>query len=177
MPILCERFTTSKLKAFEDLTSIATYGFRGEALASISHIAHLTITTKTADSSCAWRAYYLDGKLTPPKPGQSTEPKAIAGRPGTQITVSASNLTPCEADRFRLRIYSTTYLSVKRHSNLQVRNMPRFLTLLVGMQYIVLAWLSLARSMEKLQPVSRSVPLQPRSTGSGRFMVQGLLTS
>ncbi|KAL3495228.1 hypothetical protein BJX62DRAFT_7200 [Aspergillus germanicus] len=87
LPILCERFTTSKLKEFEDLTSIATYGFRGEALASISHIAHLTVTTKTADSSCAWRAHYSDGKLVPPKPGQSAEPKATAGRGGTQITV------------------------------------------------------------------------------------------
>ncbi|KAL4904896.1 hypothetical protein BDW74DRAFT_185414 [Aspergillus multicolor] len=87
LPILCERFTTSKLKEFEDLTSIATYGFRGEALASISHIAHLTVTTKTADSSCAWRAHYGDGKLVPPKPGQPAAPKATAGRGGTQITV------------------------------------------------------------------------------------------
>ncbi|KAI4086961.1 MAG: hypothetical protein LQ344_007130 [Seirophora lacunosa] len=80
LPILCERFTTSKLKTFEDLTNIGTYGFRGEALASISHIAHLTITTKTADSSCAWRAYYADGKLVPAKPGQSADPKPTAGR-------------------------------------------------------------------------------------------------
>ncbi|EAW13039.1 mismatch repair ATPase MLH1 [Aspergillus clavatus NRRL 1] len=87
LPILCERFTTSKLKQFEDLSSIGTYGFRGEALASISHIAHLTVTTKTAGSSCAWRAHYSDGKLVPPKPGQSAEPKATAGRGGTQITV------------------------------------------------------------------------------------------
>lgn len=87
LPILCERFTTSKLKTFEDLTTIGTYGFRGEALASISHIAHLTITTKTADSSCAWRAHYADGKLVPAKPGQSSDPKPTAGRGGTQITV------------------------------------------------------------------------------------------
>lgn len=87
MPILCERFTTSKLQKFEDLSSIATYGFRGEALASISHIAHLTVTTKTKDSTCAWRAYYGGGKLEPSKPGQTADPKPVAGRNGTQITV------------------------------------------------------------------------------------------
>ncbi|KAI0165490.1 histidine kinase-like ATPase [Xylariaceae sp. FL1272] len=87
LPILCERFTTSKLKSFEDLSNISTYGFRGEALASISHIAHLTVTTKTKDSACAWRACYNNGKLSPAKPGQSPEPRPIAGRGGTQISV------------------------------------------------------------------------------------------
>jgi DNA mismatch repair protein MLH1 len=87
LPILCERFTTSKLKTFEDLTSIGTYGFRGEALASISHIAHLTVTTRTKESSCAYRAHYDSGRLAPAKPGQSSDPKPIAGRQGTQITV------------------------------------------------------------------------------------------
>ncbi|KAJ8060389.1 hypothetical protein OCU04_010718 [Sclerotinia nivalis] len=87
MAILCERFTTSKLKHFEDLASIGTYGFRGEALASISHIAHLTVTTRTKDSNCAFRAHYDSGRLIPAKPGQGSDPKPIAGRPGTQITV------------------------------------------------------------------------------------------
>ncbi|KAK6544565.1 DNA mismatch repair protein [Orbilia ellipsospora] len=87
LDILCERFTTSKLKTFEDLSSIGTYGFRGEALASISHIAHLSVTTRTKDSDCAWRAVYADSKLIPPKPGGSAEPKPVAGRQGTQITV------------------------------------------------------------------------------------------
>ncbi|KAI5362751.1 putative ribosomal protein S5 domain 2-type [Septoria linicola] len=87
LPILCERFTTSKLKSFEDLQAIGTYGFRGEALASISHIAHLAVTTKTTESSCAWKAQYAGGKLTPAKPGQSADPKACAGRQGTQIAV------------------------------------------------------------------------------------------
>lgn len=87
LPILCERFTTSKLKSFEDLQAIGTYGFRGEALASISHIAHLAVTTKTMDSSCAWKAHYAGGKLIPAKPGLSEDPKPCAGRHGTQISV------------------------------------------------------------------------------------------
>lgn len=80
LEIVCERFTTSKLERFYDLPTISTYGFRGEALSSISHVAHLKIQTKTRGSVCAYRALYEGGKL-------KGAPVACAGNQGTVITV------------------------------------------------------------------------------------------
>ncbi len=55
LPILAERFTTSKLATFADLSRLTTYGFRGEALASMSYVSNLTVVTKTKADSCAWK--------------------------------------------------------------------------------------------------------------------------
>ena len=47
MDLVLERYATSKIQTDEDLYKISSYGFRGEALASIAEVSKTTILTKT----------------------------------------------------------------------------------------------------------------------------------
>ncbi|MFO1489053.1 MAG: DNA mismatch repair endonuclease MutL [Verrucomicrobiota bacterium] len=80
--LLClERHATSKIQRAEDLSAIATMGFRGEALPSIASVSRFTLTTREreGDSPEGTQIIIAGGKIT--------EVKAAGSAPGTSIDV------------------------------------------------------------------------------------------
>lgn len=60
VPLAFLRHSTSKIRTVEDLTTVASLGFRGEALSSIAAIAQVELITKTRDSLLGTR-YVIEG--------------------------------------------------------------------------------------------------------------------
>jgi len=74
-----ERFATSKITGVDDLDSLQSLGFRGEALASISSISHFELKTRTAQETLGLKLRYEGGVLA--------EESGVQGEQGTTISV------------------------------------------------------------------------------------------
>lgn len=74
------RHGTSKIATIDDLNSVATLGFRGEALATIGTTGHVVLETTETNSSIGHKVTMMFGQITPAKPHPPI--------PGTTITVT-----------------------------------------------------------------------------------------
>ncbi|MGZ5569276.1 MAG: DNA mismatch repair endonuclease MutL, partial [Limisphaerales bacterium] len=79
--LLClERHATSKITRAEDLSAIATMGFRGEALPSIASISRFSLNTRERDGGIEGTEIIVNG-------GKIATVKAGGGAPGTSVEV------------------------------------------------------------------------------------------
>ena len=79
LPLALSRHATSKIQGLEDLESIQSLGFRGEALASIASVSQLTLASRHGGEAHSWKIN-ADG-------GNVSEPIPCALDKGTVVTV------------------------------------------------------------------------------------------
>ena len=65
LPIALRRHATSKIASLDDLESVGTMGFRGEALAAINAIADMSVFSRHGDADSAWLLDGRTGELRP----------------------------------------------------------------------------------------------------------------
>ena len=85
------RHATSKLRSADDLDHVRTLGFRGEALAAIASVSHLTLLTRTADALEGVEVRVTNGRLEGRRP--------LGAAVGTRVTVE--NLFHAQPARLR----------------------------------------------------------------------------
>ena len=79
MEIAFERHATSKIRTADDLETVTSMGFRGEALASIASIANVEMVSRTANTDIGYRIVVEAGNVL--------EKEEVGARIGTTITV------------------------------------------------------------------------------------------
>lgn len=80
LPLALARHATSKIASLSELESVASLGFRGEALAAISSVSALTLISRAAGQDQAWR---LDAGAN-----ASSRPEPAAHAQGTRVEVA-----------------------------------------------------------------------------------------
>ncbi|MGH8212639.1 MAG: DNA mismatch repair endonuclease MutL [Rhodanobacteraceae bacterium] len=77
LPLALAAHATSKIATFEDLTRVASMGFRGEALASIASVSRLQLTSRTKNAEHAWRIEAAGARIATAQPASGAIGTAV----------------------------------------------------------------------------------------------------
>jgi DNA mismatch repair protein MutL len=80
LPLAVASHATSKIGSFDDLEHVASMGFRGEALASVSSVARFALTSRARDQDAAFRIEVDGGKLQAARPAQHPQGTSVEVR-------------------------------------------------------------------------------------------------
>ncbi|MFZ5449530.1 MAG: DNA mismatch repair endonuclease MutL [Thermodesulfobacteriota bacterium] len=171
VPLSLKRHATSKLAAETDLLAISTLGFRGEALASIATVSHLTLSSCPPGASAGYRVVARAGEIL------SASPWAAAS--GTQVEV---------AELFFNTPARKKFLKSKDAEQAQILEILRGLALGYPQVHFTLstpartllaapATPSLAERVAAVWGPELAAHMLPLSLGQGSWQVTGLVTT
>ncbi len=132
LPFALMRHATSKITSLEDLQRVASMGFRGEALASMAAVAHVVLTSRSANSVHAWQIQAVDGSHSDAAPaahalGTSVEMRELYfNTPARRkfLKSEATEFAYCEETFKRIALSRPDVAFSLQHNNRMVWQLP-----------------------------------------------------
>ncbi len=169
--LLClERHATSKIKTAADLATVATLGFRGEALPSIASVSRFRLTTREKEAVVGTEVLISGGKIETVRDGGEA--------PGTQIEVR-SLFYNLPARRKFLRSENTETRNVEHQLNLQAIGHPEIAFSLIRDERLVFQLPATKSLRERVRDLlgsdllARLLEVEPAARG--KLRVSGLI--
>jgi DNA mismatch repair protein MutL len=165
-----ERHATSKIRTAADLASIATLGFRGEALPSIASVSRFRLTTREHDAVAGTDIIVAGGKIETVRDGGQA--------PGTQIEVR-SIFYNLPARRKFLRSENTESRNLEHQLHLQATGHPEIAFAFVRDERVVFQLPAVASLVDRIRDlhgkelIDRLLPVEESNNATIR--IRGLI--
>jgi DNA mismatch repair protein MutL len=167
-----ERHATSKIRTSADLASIATLGFRGEALPSIASVSRFRLTTREPDAVAGTEIIVAGGKIETVRDGGEA--------PGTQIEVR-SIFYNLPARRKFLRSENTESRNIEHQLHLQATGHPEIAFAFVRDERVVFQLPAAASLVDRIRDlhgkalVDRLLPVEEPKNNAAKIRIRGLI--
>lgn len=154
--ILAMKHHTSKIQAFHDLESVATFGFRGEALSSLCALSRLKVSTRHAHQS-------VGSELTYDAQGTLTQTQSLVRNLGTTVILEGL-FEPIPVRRKELE------RNIKREFAKMIQVLQAYCLISTGVRWVCNAFLS--SEMRTMIDISDFLPPIRSRTRNARLLIR-----